>query len=126
MINLFVAILFACMCSEYFYISFQVSTLNDVVENMPLAVVANSLYIIDEPEFNQDLLRENVLTYYQTTLGNLYNKCEIPLFEYYGLDEEGNKIVTPPHTEVDITLNCDVATFCTFSKTMTYSIRGGK
>ncbi|MCD8204744.1 MAG: hypothetical protein LUC16_02850 [Coprobacillus sp.] len=125
MINLFVAILFACMCSEYFYIYFQVSTLNDVVENMPLAVVANSLFVIDEPEFNEELLRDNVLTYYQTSLGSLYNKCEIPQFEYYGLDENGNRILTGKNTEVDITLNCAVASYCNFSKTMTYSIRGG-
>ncbi|MCD8203614.1 MAG: hypothetical protein LUB56_00595 [Coprobacillus sp.] len=126
MINLFVAILFACMCSEYFYIYFQTNTLSSAMENMPLSIIAVSTNNLEIPYIEKDVLEDNVNTYFMTTIGSFYEKCgndEEKVFYTYGnyLDDKEEK----PQL-VTVTLSCDISSLWSFSKSMTYEIVGGE
>ncbi len=115
------------MCSEYFYIYFQTSTLSSAMENMPLSIIAVSTNILEVPYIEKDLLEANVDMYFATTIGTLYEKCgenrEGAIYGYDGYRDVENEEMP---TIVTITLKCDISSLWNFNKSMTYKIEGGE
>ncbi|MCD8209217.1 MAG: hypothetical protein LUC31_00090 [Coprobacillus sp.] len=132
MLNLLIAILFAGMMGEYCLISVKVENYNYVIENIPLALVQQSVYLVNDPPFfNFEKLEDSLNDYFKNSLTNNGNQDYEVSYYYYDKDsgdqvypyDVGGDDVYP--TKVVVTLDADISVLYTYFKSMYYQIEGG-
>ena len=110
-----------------FGMSIQGMNINRVFNNMPLALIEDSVFIMDtkgevEFTFDRDAVKSKVKNYLSKSLEGMVDKYEIS-FNYY--KEVDGKLVIDGSiyaTHVDIHLRCEYATFFTFNGYRSYHL----
>ncbi len=132
MLNLLIAILFAGMMGEYCVISVKVENYNYVVENIPLALVQQTVYLINDPPFfDFEKLEDNLGNYFKQSLTNNGNQDYEVSYYYYDKDSDDQLYPYAVGTDgmhpnkVVVTLTAKVSVFYNYSKSMYYQIEGG-
>lgn len=122
MTNVFLAIMFACMFVQYFYINFNVQILNSAADNLPLALIEEYVNLMgDSPVFIKDQLDKAIVDYFDKALPNISHKAWC---EFYAIDGD----ISLPEGDfngVNVYLSSDFSMMYSYQKCMYYEIIGG-
>ncbi len=124
MLNLFIALLFASMMGEYYFISVRVETIDYALDSLSPALVSGGVYLYaDPPYFDNDALTSALYSYLDMALPN-YSREDYELtLDYY--DAKSGDVCTDMCSKVVVTFTTKVSAFYTYSKSMYYEITGG-
>lgn len=126
MIAIGISLICAVLCFSLFTLSIDISAINRIVIQTPVALFENAIPLIDYDKsellyFDKILLENNINRYFDDSLKNYTKETEI-LFYYYNQDDD-SYCVLDKCDAVEITIKATIVFSYIYERTMFYEIK---
>lgn len=127
MVNIFISLFIAIYSFQAFSLTYQISGINKTFIYMPIAILENSIPLLQENNqkfdayFDKQLLKINVDSYLKKDLKRYVKNYEV---FYYYYDANNNLVCKSDYCDgVKITLKCKIMNLYDYKKSMFYEIK---